>query len=92
MAIRRGILRFACAEARASEDGTLEARGVDREMLVNHGGQRSIRSIVRSVDRVDQFGRLDNFADFLIFLQRPGARDLSCVKVSVLYDAWRPKK
>ena len=57
-----------------------------------HGGQRSIRSIARSVDRVDRFGRFGNFADFSTFSTCRGARDLSGVKVSGLYDAWRPKK
>ncbi len=52
-------------------------------------GRRSIRSIVRSVNRVDRFDRFDNFVDFLFcfFLPRRGARDLSCLKGSALYDA-----
>ena len=58
----------------------------------HHGGCRSIRSIARSVDRVDRFGQFGNFADFSIFSASRGARDLSGVKVSALYDAWRPKK
>ena len=58
----------------------------------DHGGRRSVRSVARSVDRVDRFGRFGNFADFSIFLPCRGARDLSGVKVSALYDAWRPKK
>ena len=60
--------------------------------LVDQGGRRSVRSVARSVDRVDRFGRFGNFADFSIFLPCRGARDLSGVKVSALYDAWRPKK
>ena len=60
--------------------------------LSRHGGRRSIRSIVRSIDQVDRFDRFDNFVDFLKFWPRRGPRDLSCVKVSALYDAWRPKK
>ena len=55
----------------------------------SHSGRRSIRSIGRSRDRIDRFDRFDNFSDFL---PRRGARDLSAVKVSALYDAWRPKK
>ena len=61
---------------------TCETRG-------NHSGRRSIQSIGRSRDRIDRFDRFDNFSDFL---PRRGARDLSAVKVSALYDAWRPKK
>ena len=60
--------------------------------LKDRGGRRSIRSIARSLDRVDRFDRFDNFAVFCFFMPRRGARDLSCVKVSSLYDAWRPKK
>ena len=61
-------------------------------MMRIQGGRRSVRSVARSVDRVDRFGRFGNFADFSIFLPCRGARDLSGVKVSALYDAWRPKK
>ena len=57
--------------------------------LLSHGGRRSIRSIGRSIDRIDRFDRFDKFSDFLA---RRGARDLSGVKVSALYDVWRPKK
>ena len=38
-----------------------------------------------------EFGRFGNFADFSIFLPCRGARDLSHVRVSALYDASRPK-
>ena len=68
------------------------AKKVSRFSYVNHGGLRSVRSVGRSADRIDRFDRFGNFTDFLIFLARRGARDLSCVKVSALYDAWRPKK
>ena len=58
----------------------------------SHGGHRSVRSVARSVDRVDRFGRFGNFADFSILWPCQGARDLSRVKVSAPYEAWRPKK
>ena len=56
-----------------------------------HGGQRSIRSIARPFDRDDRF---DNFPVFGLSwreAKRRGARDLRVVKVSALYDTWRPK-
>ena len=59
---------------------------LDAQRFLDHGGRRSIRSIGRSRDRFDRF---DKFSDFLA---RQGAQDLSGVKVSALYDAWRPKK
>ena len=63
--------------------------------MVKHGGQRSIRSIARPLDRVDRFDRFDNFRVFGLSwreAKRRGARDLRVVKVSALHDAWRPKK
>ena len=46
---------------------------------------RSVDLAIGSIDSIDS-------KNFWISLPRWGARDLSGVKVSALYDAWRPKK
>ena len=56
-------------------------RGLDREIL---------STVSRSFDQVFRFSSTRKACKF--FLGRPWARDLSDVKVSGLYDAWRPRK
>ena len=70
---------------------------VDRPVCFNllsreHGGRRSIRSIARSIDRVDRFDIFRVFGPRWRETKRRGGQDLWFVKVSALYDAWRPLK
>ena len=54
-------------------------------------GDRFDRSRGRSIESIDSIDSII-LQIFRFFLPRRGARDLSCVKVSALYDAWRLKK
>ena len=49
---------------------------------------RSDRSVDRAIGSIDSIDSIN----FRIFIKSQGARDLSGVKVSDLYDAWRPQK
>ena len=72
----------------------LEVPGVDTQLMTPDVTQdtaavdRSDRSVDRAIGSMDSIDSIN----FWIFWPCQGARNLSGVKVSALYDAWRPKK